>query len=101
MSTNGGLLTIQGYLEPAGYVQITDISTAGGVGLGTIPAGIKLVMIQAEAQNIRWTDDGTAPTSAVGMILVANDILVYSGPMSAFKMIQAAGGGIANLSFYK
>ncbi len=95
------LSTVQGYLKPLGYTQLTTVGTAGGVGLGTIPANSRIVLIQAEAQNIRWTDDGSAPTASVGMILVANSTLIYSGPMSSVKLIQVAGGGIVNLTFYQ
>lgn len=94
-----GVGTRQGYMEPAGYVQITNVSSA--VGLGTIPDGVTLVMIQPESQNIRWRDDGTNPTTSVGGIVVANDILFYSGPMSAFKMIEVSATAKVNLTFYK
>lgn len=91
--------TIQGYLEPAGYVQITDVSAATGI--GTVPNQAKLVMIQAEAQNVRWRDDGEDPEAGVGTQLAAGDTLVYTGKFSEIKFIEEAGGAILNLSFYK
>lgn len=97
--TNGGIQTVQGYLEPAGYTQVTSLSSA--VGLGTIPPGTKVALIQPETKDIRWRDDGTNPTTTTGMILVANDTLLYSGTMSAFKMIEVAATGKVNITFYK
>lgn len=96
---NGGMTTVQGFLEPVGYTQITDVSSA--VGVGTIPVGTKLAMIQPTAQNVRWRDDGSSPTATVGMLLVANDMLVYSGPLASIKFFEAAGGAKLNISFYK
>ena len=97
-----GLGTRQGYMEPAGYGQITSL-VAENVGFSglTIPDGTTMAMIQPETQNIRWRDDGIAPTAAVGMIVVANDIIYYSGPMSAFRMIQVAASAKVNVTFYK
>lgn len=99
MSRNGGIPTIQGFAESNGYSQITSLSSAAG--LGTIPAETKYVMIQAESQNIRWRDDGTNPTTTVGMLLVAGDILVYSGVMSSIKFIEVSASAKLNVTFYK
>ncbi len=100
MATNGGIPTVQGYLQPAGYEQITSLGSA--VGLAAIPAGgAKMALIQAEAQNIRWRDDGTNPTTSVGMILVANDTLLYSGTLSAIKFIEVTATAKINVTYYK
>ena len=94
-----GQQTRQGYMEPAGYVQLTSVSAA--TGLGTIPDGVTMVMIQPETQNVRWRDDGTNPTTTVGALIVANDILYYSGPMASFKLIEVTASAKVNLTFYK
>jgi hypothetical protein len=90
--------TGQSYMEPLGYVQLT---AATAVGLGTVPDGTTIAMIQCETQNIRWRDDGTNPTTAVGQLLVANSTIFYSGTMSAFKMIEVVASTKVNVSFYR
>ena len=84
---------------PLGYTQITSPSSA--VGLGSIPAGATIAFISAEGAEVRYRDDGTAPTSAIGMPLYSGQTLQYSGNLSAIQFIQASAGGIINVSFYK
>jgi hypothetical protein len=90
---------IDGYLAPAGYTQVTSLSAA--TGLGTIPDGTQLALIQPESQDIRWRDDGSNPTTSVGMVLSAGSTLFYNGNMSAFKMIEVTATAKVNISFYK
>lgn len=99
----GGVQTRDGYRETLGYVQLTGISTAKSFSdlSVTIPDGTTLAMIQPESQNIRWRDDGSNPTSSVGMIVVANDILYYTGAMSAIKFIEVSATAKVNVTFYK
>lgn len=98
---NGGIQTVQGYLQPAGFVQLTSLATAAGFSANQIPDNAKVVMIQAESQTVRWRDDGTNPTTTVGMNLVAGDMLVYSGTMSAIKFIEVSASAKLNCTFYK
>ena len=53
-------------LVPLGYCQLSATQLASAVGLascsGGIPARATLVAVQAETANVRWRDDGTAPT---------------------------------------
>lgn len=90
---------IQDTYVPAGYTQLTSLGSA--VGVGTIPTGTVLALIQAETQDVRWRDDGTNPTSTVGMIFKVNEVYVYTGNLSALKLIQAAATAKLNISYYK
>lgn len=99
MSANGGQAIVQGFLEPNGREQISGLNVVKG--LTTVPAFSKVVMIQPQTQNIRWRDDGVNPSATVGMILVANDVLVYSGDMSALKFIETTPSAKINVNFYK
>lgn len=99
MSTGNFSQTIQGHVEPIGYFQIT--SAAAATGLPSIPDKARYALIQPESQNIRWRDDGTNPTASVGMKLVANDTLVYSGVLSSFKLIEETGSAKVNVTYYK
>jgi hypothetical protein len=94
-----GTQVVDGYLEPAGYTQLTSLAAAAG--LGTIPSQARIVLIQAETQPIRWRDDGTNPTTTVGMLLAVGETLVYNGRLSSIKLIETAASAKANISFYK
>lgn len=93
-----GALTIEGQREQVGYQQITDLSSAVGF---TAPKGAKLAVITPEAQAVRWRDDGTDPTTAVGMPLAVGAYWLYTGRMELFKAIEITSGAILNISYYK
>jgi hypothetical protein len=85
--------------QSAGYVQLTNLTAATAL---TVPAGASLAIIQAEAQPIRWRDDGADPTASVGMYLSVGQELQYSGAqLSRLKLIAATAGAIANITFYR
>lgn len=91
--------TGQSYMEPIAYEQVTGIGSAKG--LQSIPNGATLAMIQPESQNIRWRDDGVNPTTAIGMILVANDIMFYSGNLADIKFIEVSATAKINVTYYR
>ena len=70
----------------------TDPSAYGGRPLA--------VMLQAEAQNIRWTDDGSTPTASVGMVLPAGASMVYRGELTTLKFIRTTAGAILNVNYF-
>lgn len=84
--------------KPLGYSQITSLSSAAG--LGTIPAGSSYAVIECESQAVRWRDDGTDPTTSVGMSLSAGDTLTYDGSLPKIKFIEVAASAKLNVSFY-
>lgn len=87
-----------GTLEPLGYQQITDLSSAVGL---TVPSGATLALIQPETKSVRWRDDGSNPTAAVGLVIEAGATLVYNGSLSALKVIETAASGKLNVSYYR
>ena len=66
-------MIVGGGLKPLGYEQITSISSAKTL---TVPNGAIVAMIQAEAKDGRWRDDGTNPTSAEGHLANVGTVLV-------------------------
>lgn len=80
-----------------GYQQITSLSSATNL---TVPAGASMAVIVVEGQGVRWRDDGTAPTSTVGMPLAVGSSMNYDGDMKKVQFIQQASGGILNISYY-
>lgn len=97
--TNAGVQSIQAFMTPLGYTQVSTVSSA--VGIGTVPSLTRLAIIQAESKDCRWRDDGTDPTASVGMVLVANDMLIYTGDMSAIKFIETSSAAKLNITFYR
>jgi hypothetical protein len=84
---------------PMGYQQLTSLATATGL---TVPAGATCVLLEAEAQIIRFRDDGTAPTATIGMQLaVAGPPFAYCGTLTALQFIQASASGILNVLYYR
>lgn len=90
--------------RPLGYFQFAagsvDASTLLSSVAGGIPAGSIGCLITAETQAIRWRDDGTAPTTAVGMPLAVNQPFDFVGNLPTFRMISAVAGAVVNVAFY-
>ncbi len=89
--------TYRGTVRPLGYQQISVLT--GAVGL-TVPTGARCAIIVAEAQAVRWRDDGTNPTATVGMSLAVGTILEYAGDLSAIKFIEATASAKLNIAYY-
>jgi hypothetical protein len=88
-----------------GYQQISDLSSAVGLtvpqtdatGLNAKPS---IALITAEAQGVRWRDDGIAPTATVGMPLAAGVTLQYDGDLNKIQFIQQTASAKLNISYY-
>lgn len=89
---------IDGYLAPNGYQQVASLSSAAGL---TPVAGSVFAIIQAESQQVRWRDDGTNPTTTVGMVLNPGENLLYNGNLGAIKFIEVTASAKLNVSYYK
>ncbi len=77
------------------------ITTGAAVALPAIPAGAVYAQVQSSLAAT-WRDDGTNPTAAIGMNMVANQVYIFSGAqLAALKFILTAGGpGVLNVSYY-
>jgi hypothetical protein len=84
-----------GYLRPLGYQQIT-ITTAQVL---TVPLGTACVIAVAEAQALRWRDDGVAPTTTVGYPEAVGVEFAIANP-STFQAIGQVAAGIINVTYY-
>lgn len=80
-----------------GYQQLTSLSAAAAL---TVPSGAKVALMQAEAQSVRWRDDGTDPTTTVGMVLNAGESLYFTGSLAGFKAIEVSASAKLNISYY-
>lgn len=98
----------QVYDKPLGYAQLTSIdastlvstATFGSAGAAGIPAGTQLLVVQPQSQAIRWRDDGTAPSTTVGMPLAVGATLNYTGNFAALRVISSTAGAGVNLVAY-
>jgi hypothetical protein len=88
--------------RPLGYFQLTGIAAATRLGAVTvIPSGTSLVVMRAEAQVVRYRDDGTNPTATVGMRMPIDQEIRYTGDNPGeLRFIETAVGGIVNIAFY-
>lgn len=88
----------------AGTYRVSAACTSSAASLSTVgpPINANAMMMQAEAQNIRWRDDSANPTTTVGMLLLTSQPpAIYSGTLPAIKFIDAVAGGILNVTFYR
>lgn len=81
-----------------GYQQITSLSAAAAL---TVPAGATTAVIVAEAQAVRYRDDGTDPSATVGMPVAVGVVLTYTGPLTKIKFFEQTSGAKLNISYYK
>lgn len=85
-----------------GFQMLTVDNTAGGVALTVPTTGApRYALIQCETNPVRWTDDGTAPTTTIGNLLSVGGVLKYDGNLSAIRFIRTGGSsGTLSVSYY-
>lgn len=91
-------------MTPLGVAAAGSVASAANLPQinGAIPSGPNVVaLIIPETQNVRFRDDGTDPTSTVGMLLVAGQPFLYTGNLSALRMIQVAATAAVTVAYYK
>ncbi len=112
--SNANEAVVTGNRRPLGYQQILAAPLAAAAVSLTIPTipngvnGVGLVVVQVEGGSVRWRDDGTAPTSTVGMLIgsstgTAGDLageLDYTGEIAKLQFIKSGGTPILNVSYY-
>ncbi len=65
-----------------------------------MPSGATLALIVPETQNVRWRDDGTAPTASVGMPIFVGASLSYDGDLNRIRFIEETASAKLNISYY-
>lgn len=92
-----GDVTIAHGLSPKGYEQITSVAASTAL---TVPAGATTALIVPEVADIRYRDDGIAPTATVGWPLARDTGMLYAGSLSAIRLIQVQTGCILDVNYY-
>jgi hypothetical protein len=91
--------------KPIGYSQMTITSTAQPLSGPATQANKCIIQIEATG-NVRWRDDGTAPTSTVGMLLYAGNAIEFDADQSVSNVqfilaSDTVANVILNVSFYQ
>jgi hypothetical protein len=80
-----------------GYQQITSLSSAQSL---TVPDGASIAVVSVETKGVRWRDDGTNPTSSVGMPLSAGSERVFEVLLDNLKFIEQEASATLNVMYY-
>ena|SRR5580765_3793428 len=89
---------------PLGYQQVTPVTSAATLTIPTGTAGgqsARWARICAETNNVRYRDDGTSPTASVGMVLLKDTCMSYSGSLSAIQFTPATSPAVLDVSYYR
>ena len=94
-----------------GFETLTIDATAAGIGPtlsvyggGTAPTSSARFALfgPLELGQVRWRDDGTDPTAAVGHQMNIGDVLEYDGPLEKIKFIRTGGtSGSIPVTYYR
>ena len=89
-------VSANGYV-PLGYQQFTALASAQTL---TVPAGAEVAYIAATmsvAGYVRYRDDGTAPTAAIGMTLPSGLApFLYNGDLRKVQFIMGSTGTLTS-----
>jgi hypothetical protein len=107
LGIGSSMATVSGYRRPMGYQQILAATLAAATKLtlpvvantGLVP-GYAVIQCEVASAVVRWRDDGTNPTTTVGMTLAAPNELDYSGDLTMITFIASTGSPILNITYY-
>lgn len=100
LTTALGVALLSGSLSAWSYLNFEQVTVAatsiGFTATKITPAGLPMATIAScrlETAEVRWTIDGTVPTTAVGTLLEIGDILTVTGhdALSTFRAIRTGG----------
>lgn len=58
--------------------------------------------VQAHTKAVRWRDDGTAPTAAIGHLIPAGKTFRYIGSrLQTFAIIESEASATATVTYYQ
>jgi hypothetical protein len=92
---------------PQGFEQIAVSSTAIGptntklVSVAGATTEANFALFRVETADVRWRDDGTAPTSSAGTLLKAGEILEYDGALHRIQFIRVSSDASVSAAYYQ
>lgn len=99
------LSQVSGTAGGAGTYKLSATNTASSASVtsGGIPPGATMAFLQAETADVRYRDDGGAPTASIGNIVVhgAGGQIFYAGTLSALRFILLSGSPLLDILFYR
>lgn len=91
-------------LQSLGYAQLTNVAIPTLISSALangIPNGTERVTIQPTGQNVRYRDDGQAPTNNTGMRLRADRIYEFDvANIASMNVVEEVTGADLNITFY-
>lgn len=87
LPVSGTISTFEASLVPKGYQQLTPTASTAL----TVPLGAVYALLQARIADISYRDDGVAPTGLVGMRIVIDNSIFYTGNLASLLFISALG----------
>lgn len=90
-------------VKSVGFQQLATLSSSIGLTIPTAADGTKAnaCLMVATGQNVRWRDDGTAPTASVGMLMKTTDApFYYDGDLSAIRFLESSASAVLNVNYY-
>ena len=104
--TTGTTIVSQTSGTPNGAgVYVTSVATTSSTASLTtagIPSTANVAIMTVSTANVRWRDDGAAPTASVGVLIPAASVpYQYTGPLSAFQLTAVSGSPSVDVAFYK
>lgn len=85
--------------KPVGFEQLTSLSSAATLTAATY-AKANCAVLCARTQDINYRDDGSAPTSTVGITLKVGVPFTYDGDLSAIQFIEATASAKLDVAYY-
>ena len=85
---------------PLGYQQLAAVTSATALSL-TVPNASRIAQICVGATAVRYRDDGTAPTSSLGMTAAAAGCFQYSAALTAIQFISVSTTTTLDVSYYR
>lgn len=82
-----------------GHQQLTSLSGATAL---TVPDGAQRALMVTQTQNVRWRDDGSNPTTAIGMLITtgASVPFEFKGDLAAFRVIEVTTSAKLDVTYY-
>lgn len=81
------------------FQPLTGLSTAKG--LPNIPIDANMALIAIDDAPIRWRDDGTDPTAAIGTMELPTGKLRYEGALSRLRLIETTPSATCQITYWK
>jgi hypothetical protein len=81
---------------------VTTAQTLATIAGITIPDSVKSALVSVETQAVRYREDGTNPTAAIGHLIAAGGSITFdAATLRRVKLIQATATAVINITFYK